>query len=121
MNHPINDFFKTSSNSLRDMANVDMIVGKSLNLENGISVIPISKVKITFANGGMETSKEDVVPYGGASGGTVTLSPVCFIVSNGINVELLHVNEQTHIYEKIIDEIPDFLEALKKAISKKNN
>ncbi len=119
MNHPINDFFKTSSNSLKDMANVNMIIGQSLNLENGISIIPVSKVKITFANGGLETSKQENLPYGGASGGSVSLNPVCFIVSNGESVSLLHVSEQTHIYEKIIDEIPDFIDSVKKALSKK--
>ena len=36
MNHPINEFFKTSSNSLKDMANVNMIIGQSLDLENGV-------------------------------------------------------------------------------------
>jgi uncharacterized spore protein YtfJ len=84
MNHPINEFFKTSSSSLKDMANVNMIIGQSLNLDNGVSIIPVSKVKLTFINGGMENDKEESVPYGGASGGTVSLNPVCFIVSNGM-------------------------------------
>ena len=121
MNHPINEFFKTSSSSLKDMANVNMIIGQSLNLDNGVSIIPVSKVKLTFINGGMENTKEESVPYGGASGGTVSLNPVCFIVSNGDDVKLLHVNEETHIYEKIIDEVPELIDSIKKSINKKNN
>ena len=121
MNHPINEFFKTSSNSLKDMANVNMIIGQSLNLENGISIIPVSKVKLTFINGGMESGSEETVPYGGACGGTVSLNPVCFIVSDGEEVKLLHVNEETHIYEKIIDEVPGLIDSIKKAFNKKNN
>lgn len=121
MNHPINEFFKTSSNSLKDMANVNMIIGQSLDLDNGISIIPVSKVKLSFVNGGMETACTENVPYGGASGGVVSLNPVCFIVSNGEDVKLLHVNEETHIYEKIIDEVPELIDAIKKKVNKKNN
>mgnify|MGYP003293426152 CR=1 FL=1 len=119
MNHPINDFFKTSSNSIKDIANVDMIVGKSMYIDENISLIPISEVKISFANGGMETCKDGCIPYGGASAATVTLKPVCFILRLDDEVKLLHVNEETHLIEKLVDEGLKIGDSLKNYISKK--
>lgn len=122
MNHPISDLFKLSSASMKELSNVDTVVGKPVMMENDICIIPISKVKCSFATGGTEThqTKSDgEYPFGGATGGVVSISPVAFLVVHDEKVELLHLEDQTHLLEKVIDEVPEVMNQMKELFSKK--
>ena len=57
MEHPICDLLKLSNDSLKNLINVDTIVGKPVTLSEEIVVIPISKIKCSFAAGGTEVEK----------------------------------------------------------------
>jgi len=116
MENQISELFKISTTSLKEMVDVDTIVGKTIIVEPEIAVIPISKVKCTFATGGTEQGKarnDGSTPFGGATGGAVTITPVAFLVSNKGDIKLLHLEDDTHLYEKIIDQIPTAINSLK--------
>ncbi len=122
MEHPISDLFKLSSASLKELTSVDTIIGKTVIMENGIFIVPISKIKCSFATGGVETmsAKADgKMPFGGATGGNVTITPIAFLVVNNEEVKLLHLEDQTHLLEKIIDDIPELVGSMKNLFSKK--
>lgn len=124
MEHPICDLLKLSNESLQNLINVDTIVGKAVNLDNNITIIPISKIKCSFAAGGTEFEKNKTIeklPFGGATGGNVNITPIAFLVINQDSVKVLHLENNTHIIEKAIDEIPDLIEKIKEAFSKKMN
>lgn len=120
MEHPICDLLKLSNESLKNLINVDTIIGQTVNLDNGISIIPISKIKCSFAAGGTEFDKSKTfehLPFGGATGGNVNIVPIAFLVVNNDEVKVLHLENNTHILEKIIDEIPHLFEKLKESLS----
>lgn len=124
MEHPICDLLKLSNESLQSLINVDTIVGKAVNLDNNITIIPISKIKCSFAAGGTEFEKNKTIeklPFGGATGGNVNITPIAFLVINQDSVKVLHLENNTHIIEKAIDEIPDLIEKIKEVFSKKMN
>lgn len=124
MEHPICDLLKLSNESLQNLINVDTIVGKAVNLDNNITIIPISKIKCSFAAGGTEFEKNKTIeklPFGGATGGNVNITPIAFLVINQDSVKVLHLENNTHIIEKAIDEIPDLIEKIKEVFSKKMN
>lgn len=124
MEHPICDLLKLSNESLQSLINVDTIVGKTVNLDNNITIIPISKIKCSFAAGGTEFEKNKTIeklPFGGATGGNVNITPIAFLVINQDSVKVLHLENNTHIIEKAIDEIPDLIEKIKEVFSKKMN
>lgn len=116
MENQISELFKISTASLKDMVDVDTIVGKTITVEPDICIVPISKVKCTFATGGTEQGKQRVdgsSPFGGATGGSVTITPIAFLVTNKGDVKLLHLEDETHLYEKIIDQIPLAINSIK--------
>ncbi len=121
MNHPISDLFKLSSAQIKELSNVDTVVGKPVIMDNDVSIIPISKVKCSFATGGTEAKTKDSgdYPFGGATGGIVTIQPIAFLVVRQEKVELLHLEDQTHILEKVIDEVPNVIENIRDCFSKK--
>ena len=92
-------------------------------LINNVTIIPISKLKCSFATGGPDQfssySKDEMkYPFGGATGGSVNIVPVAFLVITNEEVKLLHLEEEVHISEKLLDEIPDYLSSIKEFFKK---
>ena len=105
MENQVEGMLKTSLQNIREMIDVDTIVGKPIGVYEGIIAIPISKVKMGFASGGSDfkgNAKTDS-PFGGATGGTVSINPVAFLVIKDNEARIMHLQSDTHLYEKIID------------------
>lgn len=119
MEHPIHSFMKISMENIKDMVDVDTIVGQPVATKEGTTIIPISKVKFGFASGGTEQKMENrqenqAAPFGGGSGGTVSITPIAFlVVDKEDDIKVLSLENQTHIYEKLIDFIPEFMAKIK--------
>ena len=119
MEHPIHSFMKISMENIKEMVDVDTIVGQPVTTKEGTTIIPISKVKFGFASGGTEQKVENAsdqkpAPFGGGSGGTVGITPIAFlVVDKNDQIKVLSLENQTHIYEKLIDFIPEFMNKIK--------
>lgn len=124
INHPIEGLMNTAMNSIKDMIDVDTIIGEPISTGIDTLIIPISKVCFGFAAGGSEFKGETIneyskrekeeqvqyrLPFGGGSGAGVNIEPVAFlVVSNGI-VKLLPVTHDSYV-DKLIDYVPDLLD-----------
>ena len=130
--HPIEGLMLTAMNSIKDMIDVDTIIGEPIQASNEITIIPISKVSFGFAAGGSEFKGETIdvykkqekdeqiqyrLPFGGGAGAGASLSPVAFIVVNKDIVKLLPVNHSTTM-DKLLDYIPDLFEKISKMANK---
>lgn len=124
--HPIEGLMSTAMESLKAMVDVNTIVGEPIESPDGSIIIPISKVGFGFAAGGSEFGKSESKndeedsqqrPFGGGSGGGVTITPVAFLVANKQGVEMIHLDQQTHLYEKLVDVAPQALEKIKDMLS----
>jgi len=122
--HPIEGLMLTAMNSIKDMIDVNTIIGEPIQAANNIAVIPISKVSFGFAAGGSEFKGETVdeynrsdkdeqiqyrLPFGGGAGAGVSVNPVAFLVIQGSVVKLLPVDHSTSL-DKLLDYIPDLFE-----------
>lgn len=132
--HPIEGLMNTAMNSIRDMVDVNTIIGEPIETSNGIVIIPISKVGFGFASGGSEFNTETIneyskkdkdeqiqykLPFGGGSGAGVSISPIAFIVIQGTNVKLLPVNHSSSI-DKLFDYIPDVVDKIGNVLNKED-
>lgn len=122
--HPIEGLMITAMNSIKDMVDVNTIIGDPIHVANDVTIIPISKVSFGFAAGGSEFSGETIdeynkkdkeeqiqyrLPFGGGSGAGVSINPIAFLVINQNNVKLLPVNHSSAI-DKLLDYVPDLIE-----------
>ncbi len=122
--HPIEGLMTTAMNSIKDMVDVNTIIGDPIETSNNIVIIPISKVSFGFASGGSEFKGETVdeytkkdkeeaiqyrLPFGGGSGAGVTINPIAFLVIQSNNVKLMPVNHSSSI-DKLLDYMPDLIE-----------
>ena len=131
--HPIEGLMLTAMNSIKDMVNVDTIIGDPIQGSNNIVIIPISKVSFGFAAGGSEFKGETIdeynkkdkdeliqyrLPFGGGAGAGVTINPTAFLVIQDNMVKLLPVDHSTAL-DKILDYIPDLIEKTNCMLNKK--
>ena len=121
-NHQIIELLKISMSSIKEIADVDMIVGSSVSLGDAV-VKPICKVKYSFISGGLDQQApkpyiDGEYPFGGGAGGMTNITPVAFLVYVNNDVKLLHLDESTHSLETLVDAIPN---AVTKIINTVNN
>lgn len=123
--HPLHSLMKASMENLKQIIDVDSIVGEPVKTEQGETIIPVSKVTFGFAAGGsdFETSKTSTGdrPFGGGTGGGVSITPIAFLVVNKHGVELKHVEEKTHLIEKILEQVPKAINSIAEEFEKETN
>jgi len=119
LEHPISDLFKISMSSIKEMIDVNTVIGETYKINDDISVIPISKVKCTFITGGLDQKIDTIrdnnqYPFGGATGGSVNITPVAFLVIEKNVTKILHIEDSAYLWEKLIDVTPDMIDKFKK-------
>jgi len=135
----LNDIILTSLENIRSMVDSNTVIGNPITTKNGTLVIPVSKVFVGFASGGVDyqdkkavASASNAAPsnnFGGGGGTGLTVSPVAFlIVKPEGEVELLNVNEPTKEKNDPISQIvgllersPELIERLKGVFAKSDN
>ncbi|WP_099158779.1 GerW family sporulation protein [Virgibacillus ndiopensis] len=128
--HPIQGLMTTAMENLKDMIEVNTIIGDPVESPDGSVIIPVSKVGFGFAAGGSEFSgkkkgsdksgdSEDSgsgMPFGGGSGGGVSITPVAFLIVSAKGIKMVHLDENTHLFEKMIDFAPQVVEKVQQMI-----
>ena len=125
-NHPISDLMSTTMQKIREMVDVNTIVGQPITTPEGITLIPISKLSFGFASGGSDFISKNHKPgedntFGGGSGAGVNISPVGFLIVKGDSVRLLPVDPPAattvdrviEMVPEVVDKVTDFLEKKK--------
>lgn len=125
---PVENLMKSTMENLKDMIDVNTVIGEAVETKDGTYIIPVSKVSFGFASGGSEYScqkqnlNSTVFPFGGGSGAGVSVKPVAFLVVKEDGVRMLPVDQDT-TYDRIVDTVPQILDIIKslvKDVCKKN-
>lgn len=128
--HPIQGLMQTAMENIKEMVDVNTIVGDAVETPDGSVIIPISRVSFGFAagggqynlsnggsasgncsNNGENTENEEQIPFGGGSGGGVSIKPVAFLVVGNGDVRLLSADSNSYV-ERIIDTAPHLLQQI---------
>lgn len=120
MAHPIEGIMGVSMEKIREMVDVNTIVGEPISSE-GATIIPISKVSFGFASGGTDLPTQAAEKFAGGSGAGITVKPVAFIVikADG-DVKLLELGGgKSSPIEGAIEALPGVIEKIKAFIADK--
>ncbi|MGB9792068.1 MAG: GerW family sporulation protein [Thermacetogeniaceae bacterium] len=115
--HPIETLMKTAMENIKEMIDVNTIVGDPVETPDGSVIMPISMVSCGFAAGGADYQPEGSrggdgsFPFGGGSGGGVSVKPVGFLVVGHNQIRFLPV-EGNVVAERLLDLAPEFMEKL---------
>ena len=103
--HPIHRLMDISLEHIINMVDVSKIIGEPIFLDDNKFIIPISKVSFGFGAAGSEyngNKKEDSFPFGGGSGGGVSISPFSFLFVDNGKVSMIYAEKEETIIDKII-------------------
>ena len=122
-NHPINGLLEKAMENIKKMVEVNTIVGEAIETPNGTVIIPVTKVSCGFAAGGSEYAPKEKpinedLPFGGGSGGGVSIQPVGFLVVSASEIRFQMVNDNV-LWDRLIEQVPDFLLKMKQSCSNK--
>ncbi|KIL46328.1 GerW family sporulation protein [Jeotgalibacillus campisalis] len=116
MEHPIEGLMATAMEHLKEMVDVNTIIGDPVETHDGSTIMTVSKVRFGFAAGGSEFQSESGSagdgasgsghPFGGGSGGGVSITPIAFLIVGKDGIKMHHLNEGTHLLEKLMDLAP---------------
>ena len=120
MEHPIGSLRDTTMEKIKEMIDVNTIIGEPITSPDGTLIIPVSKVSYGFAAGGSDlpTKKENKDCFGGGSGAGVTIQPVAFLTVYQGDVRLVSVDREEGTADKLVNMIPDVLKKVKGVFKK---
>ena len=116
--HPIESLMSTSMESIREMVDVNTVVGDAVQTQDGSTIIPISRVSFGFVAGGgeyaggMQIADPDDMPFAGGAGAGVSVQPMGFLVCSPSGVRLLSAN-CTSPLDRIVEMIPQALDGIR--------
>lgn len=123
--HPIENLMKTAMENIKQMIDVNTVVGDPVETTTGTMIIPISQVSCGFGAGGGEyemprtTTGEGYLPFGGGSGAGVSVKPVGFLIVKMDEVRLITV-KGNQLAERVVDLTPQILERIENIIGRRN-
>lgn len=110
--HPIDGLMKTTMDKIKEMVDVNTIIGDPITSPDGTIIIPVSKVSYGFASGGSDfpTKKENKDCFGGGSGAGVTIQPVAFLTVYKGNVKLMPIEKFDGAADRVVGMVPDLVD-----------
>ncbi len=104
---------------VRDLVNVNTIIGEPINLPDGTVIIPVSKVTYGFASGGSDfPSKNNVELFGGGGGAGVTINPVAFLIVKDGDVSVRQISGINNPAERVINLVPEMFDKVSGLVGK---
>ena len=118
--HPINSLMDTSLKKIKELIDVNTIIGDPITAPDGTTIIPVSKVAYGFASGGSDlpTKKESRDCFGGGSGAGITITPVGFLSISRGSVKFIPIEKYDGATDRIVGMIPEAFDKISSFIKK---
>lgn len=120
----MSEIIAASIEGIRSFTDMETAIGSAINTPSGVTVIPVYKVAVGFATGGVDyaSSKNSAKQNFGGGGGTgISITPIAFLTVGTLGeIKLIPLSESEDIAEKIVEVIeraPEYIERIKNAFS----
>ena len=112
MSQTLPNMLENTIAKIRDMVDVNSVIGNPITTPDGVTIIPVSKVSVGFGGGGSDfTSNKDA--FGGGAGGGVKVTPICFLIVKDGAVRMMPVATPANTTaDRIVEMVPDTLEKI---------
>lgn len=117
MSQNLPNMLESTISKMREMVDVNSVIGEPITTADGLTIIPVSKVSMGFTGGGSDyVSKhpnKHENPFGGGIGGGMIVTPIAFLVIKDGSVRMLPVALPANTTaERVVELVPDLLEKL---------
>ena len=117
MSQTLPNMLENTIAKIKEMVDVNSVVGEPITTPDGVTIIPISKVSIGFGGGGSDFVSKNLNkqenPFGGGAGGGVKISPVAFLIIKNGSVRMLPVAAPANTTaDRVVEMVPDVLDKI---------
>lgn len=115
MSNTLPNMLENTIAKIREMVDVNSVVGDPITTADGVTIIPVSKVSVGFGGGGSDFVSKNVNrqenPFGGGAGGGVKVTPIAFLVIKEGSVRMLPVAAPANTTaDRLVEMVPDLLD-----------
>ena len=119
-NEKIENLMKNAISKIKDIIDVNTVIGNPINCLDGTMIIPITKVTVGFIAGGGEYSQnippknaQKEYPFAGGSTAGFSVSPIGFLIGNSDKLKLITV-ESKNTFDDVMKLFKDLSRNIKK-------
>ena len=118
MSQKLPNMLESTIQKIKEMVDVNSVIGTPITTPDGVTIIPVSKVSVGFGGGGSDfttkTSRPgEENPFGGGAGGGVKVTPICFLIVKDGAVRMMPVAEPANTTaDRIVEMVPDTLDKI---------
>ena len=119
--HPIQGLMNVTMEKIHQMVDSNTIIGKPITTEDGITILPVSKVSFGFASGGTDFNGKNAANkdlFGGGSGAGVNIQPVAFLVIKDGCVRTIQLSDSSNSIDRALTMLPELVEKLTTLVKK---
>ncbi|MGI5977991.1 MAG: GerW family sporulation protein [Oscillospiraceae bacterium] len=108
--HPIGDLTEVTLSKIKEMVDVNTVVGNPIVTPDGITLIPVSRVTVGFANAGSDLKARDNA-FGGGNGAGVKIEPVGFLCVQDGGVRMINISSPASTsIDRLIELTPELID-----------
>ncbi len=112
-NKNVEGLMGVSVDKIRGMVDADTVVGTPINLADGTTLIPVSKISYGFASGGSDLpSKSNAGLFGGGAGAGINITPVAFISVKDGSINILPITDKPAAADRVVSMVPEMVDKL---------
>ena len=117
MSKNLPNMMESTIQKIREMVDVNSVIGNPITTPDGITIIPVSKVSVGFGGGGSDfvskNPNQQENPFGGGVGGGVKVAPICFLIVKDGAVRMMPVAAPANsTADRIVEQVPDVLDKI---------
>ena len=124
MSEKLPNMLDNTIQKIREMVDVNSVIGEPISTPDGVTIIPVSKVSVGFGGGGSDfvNNKGGENPFGGGVGGGVKVTPICFLIVKDGNVRMMPVAAPANTTaDRIVEMVPDTLDKISAFVDSHTN
>ena len=98
---------------IREMVDVNSVIGDPITTPDGVTIIPVSKVSVGFGGGGSDFASKNGQenPFGGGVGAGVKVTPIAFLIVKEGSVRMIPVAAPANTTaDRLVEMVPDTLD-----------
>ena len=118
MSQKLPNMLENTIQKIREMVDVNSVIGQPISTPDGVTIIPVSKVSAGFGGGGSDFAKNEA--FGGGVGGGVSVTPICFLIVKDGTVRMMPVATPANTTaDRIVEMVPDTLDKISSFLDSK--
>lgn len=123
MANSMSEIFSSSLKSLKDIVDVNTVIGEPLKISENLTIIPVTKVTFGYGGGGGSYPKKETKDetFGGGTGAGATVEPLAFLIVKDDDVRLLQLAEVSSAADRVVTMVPEVIDKISAMTTEKKS